>query len=174
MRSLNKIFVTVGTTKFDDLINVILSDQIQFHLKQLHCKKLVIQFGTGAEIDRSVIELLLQKYDIEIECYRLKANILNDIKSSDLIISHAGAGSCLEVLIANKPLVAVVNDRLMDNHQTELAEQLNRDGYLLYCTPNTLSELIKKLEINIKNLKPYECGNLNKFVKHLNILMGFE
>ena len=45
-----------------------------------------------------------------------------------------GAGSCLEVLEAGKPLVVVVNEKLMDNHQIELAQQLYNDGHLLYCT----------------------------------------
>lgn len=45
-----------------------------------------------------------------------------------------GAGSCLEVLGAGKPLLVVINDKLMDNHQLELAKQLQADGHLLYCT----------------------------------------
>lgn len=45
-----------------------------------------------------------------------------------------GAGSCLEVLGAGKPLLVVVNDKLMDNHQLELAKKLQADGHLLYCT----------------------------------------
>jgi beta-1,4-N-acetylglucosaminyltransferase len=45
-----------------------------------------------------------------------------------------GAGSCLEVLAANKPLIIVVNEDLMDNHQMELASQLYSDGHALYCT----------------------------------------
>lgn len=47
---------------------------------------------------------------------------------------HTGAGSCLEVLGANKPLVVVINEELMNNHQVELADQLSSDGHLFYCT----------------------------------------
>lgn len=46
----------------------------------------------------------------------------------------SGAGSCLETLGAGKPLLVVVNDSLMDNHQLELARQLHMDSHLLYCT----------------------------------------
>lgn len=44
-----------------------------------------------------------------------------------------GAGSCLETLEKGKPLIVVINDKLMDNHQLELAKQLHRDGCVLYC-----------------------------------------
>lgn len=46
----------------------------------------------------------------------------------------SGAGSCLEALGAGKPLLVVVNDKLMGNHQLELARQLHMDSHLLYCT----------------------------------------
>jgi len=38
------------------------------------------------------------------------------------------------VLAAAKPLVVVVNEKLMNNHQFELAKQFYNDGHLLYCT----------------------------------------
>ncbi|XP_041713667.1 UDP-N-acetylglucosamine transferase subunit ALG13 homolog [Coregonus clupeaformis] len=46
----------------------------------------------------------------------------------------SGAVSCLETLGAGKPLLVVVNDKCMDNHQLELAKQLHQDSHLLYCT----------------------------------------
>lgn len=45
-----------------------------------------------------------------------------------------GAGSVLETLQAGKPLIVVINDLLMDNHQLELASQLAEDGHLYYAT----------------------------------------
>lgn len=174
MTEFNRIFITVGTTQFNELIRTILSDDTLQQFTKLHCKNLVIQYGTGDEIPQSVIDSALQNHGIRIDCYRLKAQILDDIRDSDLVISHAGAGSCIEVLNAGKPLVVVVNDRLMDNHQTELAEQLYKDGYLLFCTPNSLLETINDLDKQVETLRPYERGNTNKFVNHLNALMGFQ
>lgn len=52
----------------------------------------------------------------------------------DCVMYFQGAGSCLEALGAQKALLVVINDKLMDNHQLELARQLHSDSHLLYCT----------------------------------------
>ena len=51
-------------------------------------------------------------------------SVHQDISDADLVISHAGAGTCIEVLQTGKTLAVIVNDTLMDNHQVELAEKL--------------------------------------------------
>lgn len=176
MLTFHSVFVTVGTTQFEDLIDIILSDDILAQLQSFQCKVLKMQYGAGKEIDAVTINRIENQFSIKIECYRFKANILADITSSDLIISHAGAGSCIEVLTTKKPLIVVVNDKLMHNHQTELAQQLFIDGHLLYCTPTTLTDTLNELHRKVPALKPYEPGhnNLTKFVNHLNTLMGFD
>jgi len=45
----------------------------------------------------------------------------------------------MEALRLNRPLLVVVNEDLMDNHQTELAEELARNHYLAYCTPECVA-----------------------------------
>jgi beta-1,4-N-acetylglucosaminyltransferase len=47
---------------------------------------------------------------------------------------YAGAGTVLETLEARVPLVVVINDTLMGNHQLELAERLAAEGNLLSTT----------------------------------------
>lgn len=176
MSTFQRIFVTVGTTQFQDLINVIATDEILRLLQSFQCKLLKIQYGSGKPIDAATIDQIAEKFSITIECYDFKENILSDIVGSDLVISHAGAGSCIEVLTSRMPLIVVVNDKLMNNHQTELAHQLSIDGHLLYCSPKTLIETLTQLDRKVSLLKPYEPGhnNMTKFVNHLNTLMGFE
>lgn len=161
------IFVTVGTTQFNDLINTLATPEIFKTLKNLGCENLTLQIGNGEEVNFLLPELK----GIKIELYRLKLTIIEDIKSADLVISHAGAGSIIETLNANKPLVVVVNEELMNNHQTELAEQLFEDGYLFYCKPKNLNETLQKFDVT--KLKKYEKGNVKEFVGFLDEFMGF-
>lgn len=170
------VFVTVGTTSFEELVDTIVTDEILAILQRVQCKLLKVQFGNGKSIDKSIIQRAAAKYSITIECYDFKANISSDIASSDLVISHAGAGSCIEVLTLKKSLIVVVNDKLMNNHQTELAHQLFIEGYLLYCSPPTLTKTLTNLDQKVLHLKPYEPGhnNMTKFINYLNNMMGFE
>lgn len=87
------------------------------------------------------------------------------------VISHAGAGSCIDVLTRGKPLLVVINETLMANHQMELAEQLSRDNYLVYTTVDQLAETLKSFDV--AKLKKYDKGNVDKFIDYLDDAMGF-
>jgi UDP-N-acetylglucosamine transferase subunit ALG13 len=49
----------------------------------------------------------------------------------DPITRFVGAGTLLEALRINKPLIAVFNESLMGGHQRELALELEASGYIL-------------------------------------------
>ncbi|MEQ2217293.1 hypothetical protein XENOCAPTIV_003497 [Xenoophorus captivus] len=119
------VFVTVGTTRFDELIESVTSSEVTQVSRGLH----IGQVGRGTLVPDAD-----SCADLSVEAFRFKDSIAEDMRRADLVISHAGAGSCLEALSAGKPLLVVVNDKLMDNHQLELARQLHMDHHLLYCT----------------------------------------
>lgn len=175
MLQLKQIFVTVGTTQFPELIETVISDNILAILSKYQCEKLVIQHGTGQPIPCDRIEEISLKFGIDTICFDYKSTIQRDIDRSNLVISHAGAGSCIEILTARKPLIVVVNDKLMHNHQTELAEQLSKDGHLIFCLPKTLANTLEDLDAKIHSLVPYDQNvlNMKKFMDHLDSLMGF-
>jgi beta-1,4-N-acetylglucosaminyltransferase len=77
-----------------------------------------------------------------MEVFTLKPTLADYLNRADLIISHSGAGTILEVLKLGKPLIVVVNETLMHNHQTELATALDEENYLLSSTCKTLINVL--------------------------------
>ena len=68
------------------------------------------------------------------------------------------------------PLLAVPNSTLMDNHQSELAEKLEEEGYLATATPETLVEAVRGLDTT--RLKRYVPGNGAEIVARVDALCG--
>ena len=57
-----------------------------------------------------------------------------------MVIGHAGAGTILDTLRNRLPLLVVVNETLMGNHQHEIADAMVEGNYLLKATPSTIIE----------------------------------
>lgn len=166
----HNVFVTVGTTQFNALIDAINTSEVAAALRRLGLRQLTVQIGSGHDHDLSNST---HYKGIQVEVYSLKPTIKPDISSADLIISHAGAGTCLDVLTGkNVPLVVVVNDQLMDNHQTELADQLASEGYIVACKPDGLAKQLS--DITRAQFQPYVPGSAKPFVSLLNRMMNFE
>nr|XP_046263139.1 UDP-N-acetylglucosamine transferase subunit ALG13 homolog [Scatophagus argus] len=161
------VFVTVGTTSFNELIESITSSESVQALKARGYERLVVQVGRG-----SLLPAADSCPHIRLEAFRFKDSLAEDIKQADLIISHAGAGSCLDALSAGKPLLVVVNDKLMNNHQLELARQLNMDSHSLYCTCSTLTETLRTMDLSV--LKPFVHGQPKHFANFLDKALGLK
>ncbi|XP_078402297.1 UDP-N-acetylglucosamine transferase subunit ALG13-like [Cetorhinus maximus] len=164
---MESVFVTVGTTSFDELIQEVSSERATRILQDLGYRKLILQIGRGSVEPKPLVGT-----NFTLEVYRFKDSIADDIQNAALVISHAGAGSCLETLEAGKPLIVVINEKLMNNHQLELAKQLHRDSHLVYCTCSTLSETLQKLDFT--SLKPFPPGRPEKFSTFLDKILGFQ
>ncbi|KAA0709351.1 UDP-N-acetylglucosamine transferase subunit ALG13 -like protein [Triplophysa tibetana] len=159
------VFVTVGTTSFDELIVTLTSNECVKALIDRGYTDMVLQVGRGSVVPGPEI-----CSGLTLQVFRFKDSISEDIRQADLIISHAGAGSCLEALGANKPLLVVVNDKLMDNHQLELAKQLQADSHLIYCTCSTLSQTLKDMDLSL--LTTYTPGEPQNFALFLDKAIG--
>ncbi|XP_062855875.1 UDP-N-acetylglucosamine transferase subunit ALG13 homolog [Trichomycterus rosablanca] len=159
------VFVTVGTTSFDYLMISMTSNEVVKALVDGGYTDVVLQFGRGSFVpDPQTCP------GLRIEAFRFKESIAENIQLADLVISHAGAGSCLESLGAGKPLLVVVNDKLMDNHQLELAKQLQADGHLLYCTCSTLAQTLREMDLSA--LLPFLPGQPQNFARFLDKAVG--
>jgi len=164
-----QVLVTVGTTLFDSLVKVASSQPCRQLLADLGYSSLVIQLGRGTfkpeESDGDGGGLKVRYFDFT-------SNLSDDIAASSLVISHAGSGSIFETLRAKRPLVVVVNDLLMDNHQCELAEELAEKKYLVYASsPGSLLDTLRNM--NLKNLVPYPASNPSALVNALDQFLGF-
>ncbi|XP_063004044.1 UDP-N-acetylglucosamine transferase subunit ALG13 homolog isoform X2 [Melospiza melodia melodia] len=166
---MKSMFVTVNTTSFDELIAAARSPPALQALQSRGYQKLVLQAGRG-----SLPQPQPQPSSspaAAVEAFRFKDSLAEELQSADLVISHTGAGSCLETLENGKPLIVVINDKLM-NHQLELAKQLHRDGCVLYCNCSTLVETMQSM--NLSALKPFPPGQPEKFASFLNKVLGLQ
>ncbi|KAL3799605.1 hypothetical protein ACHAWO_008921 [Cyclotella atomus] len=71
---------------------------------------------------------------MNIKWYRFKTSLTADMEGADLILCHAGAGTLLEALSLkstnDRVINAVINSELMDNHQSELADELEKRKHI--------------------------------------------
>ncbi|XP_016306489.1 UDP-N-acetylglucosamine transferase subunit ALG13 homolog [Sinocyclocheilus anshuiensis] len=163
--TMKTVFVTVGTTSFDDLIGAVTSDESVKALIDRGYTDMVLQVGRG-----SVVPDPDSCPGMTLKVFHFKDSIAEDMRHSDLVISHAGAGSCLEALGANKALLVVVNDKLMDNHQLELAKQLQADSHLIYCTCSALPQTLRDMDLSA--LTTYVPGQPQNFANFLDKAVG--
>ncbi|XP_029158306.1 UDP-N-acetylglucosamine transferase subunit ALG13 homolog [Nylanderia fulva] len=161
------VFVTVGTTKFDNLITTVLSRVVLEALSARNYRHLILQIGNSSLEPDCTARHGFHK----IETFKLSPSIGKYMESADLVISHAGAGSVLEALEKRKPLIVVINDLLMDNHQVELAEQLYKDEYLYYCTCQKLLDIVQTMDLT--KLKPFVNDKSTDIANFINKIMGF-
>lgn len=151
-----RVFVTVGTTSFDALARAMDDPRIVDALVRKGFTGLTMQIGRGAYRPRRIANA--RAFDVEIVDYL--PSIDREIARAALVISHAGAGSVFETLRARRPLLVVVNETLMDNHQRELAEELEEMKCLRWCVPEGLLRAIEALadDGSAFEFAPYEPG----------------
>ena len=162
-----KVFVTVGTTKFHELIETVLTSAVLEALSLKGYNELILQIGKTSLAPDCTPRC---GFDT-IEYFSISTNILEYVRKVDLIISHAGAGSILDGLENKKHVIVVTNQSLMSNHQIELAEQLHMDKYLYYCTCETLLNTIQTMDF--AQLKPFVNKKCKRIAEYINQIMGF-
>ncbi|BDA41465.1 probable bifunctional UDP-N-acetylglucosamine transferase [Coccomyxa sp. Obi] len=169
------VLVTVGSTKFDELIRAVDSQPFADELVAQGYNKLIMQVGAGSHIPCQIVpkgqNSGTYSHGLSVEYFDFAPSLAQYMESAALIISHAGSGSVFEALRLRKPLIAVPNPILMANHQAELAEHLEAMGHLISATPATLVDALRQLKVT--KLVPYEKGRPQGIVAAIDKLMGF-
>ncbi|KAL5729732.1 N-acetylglucosaminyldiphosphodolichol N-acetylglucosaminyltransferase [Ranunculus cassubicifolius] len=142
---IRSVFVTVGTTSFDALVKTVDTQEVKEKLYSKGYTHLLIQMGRGSFIPTNCIHLY---------------NML-----------FLGSGSIFESLRLGKPLIVVVNEDLMDNHQSELAEELAERKHLFCGSPQTLLDTIETMDLDA--LTSYPPADAKPLAKLINRFLGF-
>jgi len=109
------IFVTVGSTKFTDLIRKM--DELAPSLGD----EVIMQIGNGPYEPRNC------------QFFRYTASLAPLYDQADIVVAHGGLGTIVEVSGRGRKLVCVVNPTTMDLHQEHLLRIYAEKNYLLWC-----------------------------------------
>lgn len=177
------LFITTGATVvFEDLIKVVLTDEFLAQVVfQWGFTQMKLQFGVGGlgeslflkkfpKAERRGKEWDVDWKSLKISGFAFTNDMNSVVSSSDLVISHAGTGSILDVLRQDKKLVVVINENLMDNHQSEIAKVLEDGGHLIKTTvllENILKSLKKADEMTFTPLIKPKDGLLESILHQL-------
>jgi len=132
--------VTVGSTRFDELIRTVDSQAFLDALRTIGIRRLVVQKGNGTYQPTAIVGA---GGDVEVQVIEYSPSLPADIRRAALVISHAGAGTIMDCLLSACRLVVVPNEALMNNHQIQLGMAL-QDQQLLFCF--TASKLLEGLQ----------------------------
>ncbi|KAJ3735446.1 glycosyl transferase [Lentinula guzmanii] len=171
-----RALITVGSTRFDELIQAVFSSSVLTSLSNKGYTTIVVQCGDStfpydyllAHGERA---FKLEKEGVLIECWRFKPSLQTEYEQANLVISHAGSGTIIDVLRMDKALIVVPNPTLLDNHQEELASELEKLGHLRSSTTSSLAATIQ--EFNPSSLTKFPPFDGSKFRNLLDEEMGF-
>lgn len=110
-----RIFVTTGTTKFNSLVKEVIS------LSKNTSMKITLQYPS-------------KKFNHpRITHFQFTEKIDKYYKSADIVITHAGAGTCYKLLESGIKPIVVPNLERSDSHQRELALYIEKNNYSSVC-----------------------------------------
>jgi beta-1,4-N-acetylglucosaminyltransferase len=142
-----RVFITVGTTEFDELISSLDSAEAADALVRLGATTVVLQVGRGVAVPQE-LQAELERRGVSCSWFKFRDTLSEEMEAAELIISHCGAGSVLEATNLRKLLLLVVNPTLQGNHQDELASAMKAGNYCFTSTPTTLLSTLRQIEAN--------------------------
>lgn len=119
------VFVTVGTTRFDTLVQT--CDQ----LAAISNNEFVVQHANPSLVLNHARGQVF--FDDVAERYA----------DAEVVITHAGAGSTFSLLEMGKTIIVVPNFDRIDKHQSDIARYVEANKYALVCwVPDQLATVL--------------------------------
>lgn len=141
-----RLLVTVGSTSFQALTDHVVTPHALARLRDLGVDTVIVQHG-AAPLPAPPENPLL-----DVQSFAYTADLAHHLDNADMIISHAGAGTISEGLDKGKRMLVVVNDALMNNHQTELASAMAGKGCCVMITAGQLAQYFDKAVERVMNI----------------------
>ena len=131
------IFVTVGTTDFDALVRHV--DELAPSLG----REVVAQIGRGEYLPTNM------------EWFRFAPSLDPYFGRAEVVVSHGGLGTIIEVLQRGVKLIGVSNPDRYDLHQEDILRALSDRGHMVWC--RRLDDLAQAIErIRDQEFTPYQ------------------
>ncbi|KAH6690503.1 family 28 glycosyltransferase [Plectosphaerella plurivora] len=146
--------VTIGATaKFTQLLQEVLLPDFLNHLTTNGFTHLTLQCGKDLGQVRKDLLALDPRPAIQFSTFAFVDDLVPHMvrcradpatgRAAGAVLAHAGTGTILDCLRVSAPLVVVPNPTLKDNHQEELAEEIQNQGYAIW---GRLGQLVYGLE----------------------------
>ncbi|BGO92064.1 hypothetical protein NBRC10512_000795 [Rhodotorula toruloides] len=151
--------LTVGSTRFDALVASSFDSTSLSSLASLGIQHVLAQVGNSTLPAGWKEGTRTTQQGLQVEVVRFLGDLEERAGRTDLVVSHAGAGSILSFLrpldsslpssqpnATRRQLVLVPNSTLMDSHQSDLADEMEKKGWAVVCRrPEDLSATLQQL-----------------------------
>lgn len=147
------IFITVGTTPFDDLIKA--------------CDEKLDSYGytIKAQISNSA------KYiPTSFDSFSYDKNIIEHYEWADIVIAHAGAGTFYQLMEMGKKTILIPNQELKDNHQNDICNYAQNNNYAYVLNEiKDIKTIIKKIQVHEFNTYKKDENKISQYIYDLII-----
>jgi len=172
------LILTGATAAFNELVKESLSPEVLSTLRSLGFTSVVFQLGKGLQYYQELKKNeagspTLRAFDFkkELTAEMRECQAKKGVSEQGLVISHAGSGTILDAMRLGLPLIVVPNSSLLDNHQQELADELDTQGY---ATKSDVKGLAKAIEKAAKKAqKPWNTG-VTPFASIVDNAVGYD
>ncbi|KGG50411.1 filament-forming protein [Mitosporidium daphniae] len=182
-KKMRSAFVTVGSTRFDELIQAALDHQILHtgFYQNLGIDRIIIQTGSYFPADPLAL-LDAREITNHVQVTSEKNSVTSNVASNDgkagirvftvpgTTIEIQSAGSILEVLRARRSLIVMANARLADDHQRQLVDAMAGRYLLAAKCYRELQTLLcdSMLQARLDALEQYPQADPTPFYSLLN------